>query len=61
MPAESGIMKTKTVIYKKMKPMREVESISIMLRCQRGRPIKFEEGTDVIVVLHIREKALKPE
>ena len=55
LPTEGGTMKIKTIFYKKLRPLREINDVSIMLRDQRGKPILFADGSDVLVVLHIRE------
>ena len=56
LPVETGTVKIKSIFYKRLKPTQEITDVSILLRCQRGRPILFAEGSDVLAILHIRER-----
>ena len=56
LPVKGGTEKTKSLVYKKMNPTSTITDLSLKLRCQRGLPIRFAEGSDVLAILHVRER-----
>ena len=56
LPVAGGRVKLTSILYKELKPTWEINDASVLLRCQRGRPILFQDGSEVLAVVHIRER-----